>query len=255
MHFFKYQGTGNDFIILDGRENIPSELDVQLLCDRRFGIGADGLMVLKNHPAYDFEMVYYNSDGNLSSMCGNGGRCLAHFANFLGIGNQGEMEFIAVDGPHHARVSGNYVELGMRDVNQWEKRDPNTYVLNTGSPHYVHFMDGNIRELDLISFARNIRYNDEFSRDGINVNVVHILDSEHILLRTYERGVEDETLSCGTGVTASALAFQIHLNTVLPEIKVQSMGGDLVVKSQRNLESFQEIILAGPAVQVYYGQI
>jgi diaminopimelate epimerase len=119
----------------------------------------------------------------------------------------------------------------------------------------VHFTDSNIREMDLLSFAKNIRFNDEFSRDGINVNVVHILDSDHILLRTYERGVEDETLSCGPGVTAAAIAFQIHLNTNIPELNVKAMGGDLVVKSKRYPESFQEIILAGPAVQVYYGQI
>lgn len=253
MQFFKYQGTGNDFIIIDGRENLPAIEHVEFLCDRRFGIGADGLMILKNHEGYDFEMVYYNSDGKLSSMCGNGGRCLAHFANWLNLGREGHLDFIAVDGPHHAFVNNDFVELGMRDVTEFEKRAENIYVLNTGSPHYVIFLTENISEFDVVSEAKKIRYNNEFKTDGINVNFVNITGENSISIRTYERGVEDETLSCGTGVTAASLAFQIHSNRAIPLVNVKSMGGNLQVQSEWLNNQFKKVILAGPAIQVFSG--
>jgi diaminopimelate epimerase len=255
MHFFKYQGTGNDFIILDGRNGVPGILPVQMLCDRRFGIGADGLMVLQQHPDFDFEMVYYNSDGNLSSMCGNGGRCLAHFAHFLGIGKAGKLDFIAMDGPHHAEVNGNMVDLGMRDVLAWEQRGDHVWVLNTGSPHYVDFQQEEIASMDLWNFARAIRFNNEFQAEGINVNVVRKLGANAIEMRTYERGVEDETLSCGTGVTAAALAFQLASGYEIPTVHVNTPGGDLEVLSTRTETGFTDIILRGPAVLVYSGDI
>jgi diaminopimelate epimerase len=255
MHFVKYQGTGNDFIILDGRNGIPSDLRVQYLCDRRFGIGADGLMILQNHSQLDFEMVYYNSDGNLSSMCGNGGRCLAHFANSLGIGKNGVMDFMAVDGPHHAVIEGDDVKLGMKNVNQWEDRGDGIFVLDTGSPHYVRFMEQNIDETDLLDYARSIRYNTEFEKQGINVNIVNITGPNSISMRTYERGVEDETLSCGTGVTASAIAFQLYQNSTIEQVAVQTPGGDLLVYSEKQNEEFRNIVLAVPAIAVFEGDI
>jgi diaminopimelate epimerase len=255
MKFVKYQGTGNDFIVLDGRELPFENLQVRELCDRRFGIGADGLMILKNNPAYDFEMVYFNSDGRLSSMCGNGGRCLAHFAASLGLGRNGHMNFIAVDGPHEAFVSGDQVELGMRDVNSWEIRNPDVYVLNTGSPHYVEFTREDLDDTDFVEYARSIRYSMEFAKEGINVNLVRENSEDHITMRTYERGVEDETLSCGTGVTAAALAYQLKYNRNSGSILVHTRGGQLKVLSVKSEHSFSSIVLAGPAVRVFEGEI
>lgn len=255
MKFVKYQGTGNDFIILDGRNQSYDHLDVKQLCDRRFGIGADGLMILKNHPEYDFEMVYYNSDGNLSSMCGNGGRCLAHFAHSLGLGDQGRLNFIAVDGAHPVFVSGDYAALGMRDTDGWEQRGEDVFILNTGSPHYVWFTTNEPAGFNLIDFAHSVRYSPEFAKSGINVNVVRITGPDSIQMRTYERGVEDETLSCGTGVTAAALALQIKTGNPVPEVKVSTPGGNLTVQSLRQQHTFINVILSGPAIAVFHGEI
>lgn len=253
--FIKYQGAGNDFIIIDGRENIPSPLNVKQLCDRRFGIGADGLMLLTNEPGFDFKMVYYNSDGNLSSMCGNGGRCLSHFAHQLGLGKSGQLYFLATDGPHHAVVKDNWVSLEMNDVHLWEKRNENIVILNTGSPHYVHFSDAPIADFDLISFAKQIRYGAEFQQSGINVNVVHMHKDGNIEMRTYERGVEDETLSCGTGVTAAALAAHILKRSSNNPIQIEAPGGKLEVGFDPCENGFEKITLHGPAVPVFSGQI
>jgi diaminopimelate epimerase len=255
MEFVKYQGTGNDFVILNGLENYPENLDVKTICDRRFGVGADGLMILKKNPLFDFEMVYYNSDGNLSSMCGNGGRCLAHFAIGLGLGRDGRLNFVAVDGPHEAFVQNEMVDLEMRDVKHWEKRSDNVFVLNTGSPHYVAFMEDDLSQLDLITFSKNIRYNEEFAKAGINVNAVRATGPDSIEIRTYERGVEDETLSCGTGVTAAALAYQLKKNQPIANVKVQTKGGPLSVHSLKAKDSFSDIVLSGPAVEVFRGNL
>lgn len=254
MKFVKYQGTGNDFVILDGRNSQLPELDVKLMCDRRFGIGADGLMILKNRENFDFEMVYFNSDGNLSSMCGNGGRCIAHYAASLGLGTSGIIEFSAVDGIHKAEIQQDFVRLTMNDVLHWEKRSPGTFVLNTGSPHFVSIIDGPVRDFNLNEFARSIRYSEEFKKDGVNVNAVAILDNSAIEMRTYERGVEGETMSCGTGVTAAALALQLHLGLSLNEVHVKTPGGDLSVSSRRFENGFTEVVLAGPVKRVFEGE-
>lgn len=251
--FVKYQGTGNDFIIIDAREIAPV-LDVAKLCHRHFGIGADGLMLLKNHPEYDFEMVYYNSDGNLSTMCGNGGRCLSHFAHQLGIGN-GELRFIAVDGPHEAKITDNWVALGMIDVPNWDARNQDLVVVHTGSPHYVQFMEQAVEEVNLIEFARSIRYNDEFGKEGINVNIVNLLPDGSLKMRTYERGVEDETLSCGTGVTAAALSAHITGRVTGHSVAVHTAGGDLSVQFSAAPAGYTQVVLSGPAEAVFQGFI
>lgn len=253
--FFKYQGTGNDFVLLDNRNNdfIPTTEWINQLCNRRFGIGADGFMMLQNHPEYDFEMFYTNSDGQPSSMCGNGGRCLVAFAKFLGI-IQNETTFLAVDGEHFAKISDGMVSLQMQDVADLECLEDD-FVLNTGSPHYISFLESD-STLDVVKAGRSIRYNDRFKAEGINVNFVVEKDNS-ILVHTYERGVEDQTFSCGTGVTAAAIAFA-KKNALYGKqsVGVETKGGKLSVQFNRLGEnSFTEVFLIGPAVQVFTGTI
>lgn len=264
--FYKYQGTGNDFIMIDDRSGTFPVKDTQLvarLCDRRFGIGADGLILLQSHPELSFYMKYYNADGNESSMCGNGGRCLAAFAHKLGAVKD-KARFMAIDGPHEVIISeadqnSNFVKLKMQSVSWVEKRGSQTFVLDTGSPHYVSFIDTNLNELDLVPEAKKIRYNDEFAGEGINVNFASITGDTSIAIRTYERGVEDETLSCGTGVTAAALC--LSLIKKLPSghytINVKVMGGELKVSYDYDQDAgaFSNIWLQGPATFVYEGAV
>ena len=254
LPFVKYQGTGNDFILIDARSGIPTGMDVALLCNRHFGIGADGLMFLTTEPGYDFGMVYYNSDGNLSSMCGNGGRCIAHFAHSLGLGNQGHLQFLAVDGPHEAQVNNNQVTLQMKNVDVWEKADDKTIIINTGSPHYVSFINNAVQQDDLIAYAHSIRYSDTYKQVGINVNRVTVLPDDSLSMRTYERGVENETLSCGTGVTAAALSHHL-LNGAVSPISVKTPGGNLTVTFKIIEHGFDNILLSGPVAKVFSGSI
>ncbi|MFN0187246.1 MAG: diaminopimelate epimerase [Bacteroidia bacterium] len=257
LSFSKYQGTGNDFIILDGwnSEISISAEQVKHCCDRRFGIGADGLMIIKKHPSLDFEMIYFNSDGLPSSMCGNGGRCLVHFAfekKYIGTSTQ----FLAIDGVHEADVlSNSIISLKMNSVSNIAKRE-NDYYLNTGSPHFVSKVDA-IMDLNVVENGRKIRYNEEFKREGTNVNFVQELE-DGIMVRTYERGVEDETLSCGTGVTAAALVAADLFNREKKKtenINIKTLGGALKVTFNRNENVFDEIRLIGPAIFVYEGSI
>lgn len=273
-HFYKYQGTGNDFVIIDDRQKtfqIQNQPLIEKLCDRRFGIGADGLILLQNHPDFDFEMVYFNSDGRPSTMCGNGGRCIAAFAKFLGVIDENKVgSFIAADGPHKVTFEGDKVSLQMKDVDATSTRNDNKdYVLNTGSPHYVVFVEKDeLDNIDIVTEAHKIRYNDEFKKEGINVNFVEIVAEGQIKVRTYERGVEDETFSCGTGVVASSIASYLHStqkesfskngqNQVF-HTKVQTKGGNLAVsfKISENVNvSFEDVWLIGPAVQVFEGDV
>lgn len=258
MHFYKYQGAGNDFVLIDNRNQQFDLTDTKLvahLCDRRFGVGADGLMLLQNKAGYDFEMVYYNADGNLGSMCGNGGRCIVAFARHLDIINN-ETKFLAVDGEHEAAINdeADWISLKMIDVTKIE-RDGADYVLNTGSPHYVTLVD-NLNELDVYHAGKAIRYSASYAKEGINVNFVEPL-AEGYAVRTYERGVEDETLACGTGVTAVALAMaydrKLMGSTTTP---IKAKGGDLTIRfSQINEGVFNEIYLEGPARLVFEGEI
>jgi diaminopimelate epimerase len=257
LHFYKYQGAGNDFILVDNRQSIVNHHNAALiarLCDRRFGIGGDGMMFLQNKDGYDFEMVYYNADGQPSSMCGNGGRCIVAFAKYLGIIST-ETDFLAVDGPHHAKISesGDWVSLQMIDVNTITN-DADAYVLNTGSPHYVTFA-ADLENKNVYADGHAIRNNDTYKANGINVNFVEP-HREGYFVRTFERGVEDETYACGTGVTAVALAMAKHHNqtgTIQTPIKV--LGGDLNIRFNYDGISFTQIFLEGPAKLVFEGEL
>ncbi|MBB1285682.1 diaminopimelate epimerase [Flavisolibacter sp. BT320] len=255
LHFFKYQGTGNDFVIFDNRDGSIrlSREQVAFLCNRRFGIGADGLMLLNNHPDYDFKMIYYNADGGESTMCGNGGRCLVKFAFDCGI-KKPEYRFLAIDGEHLARIEdNNLVALKMNDVDS-VKNESDHFILNTGSPHYVNLVQ-DVMNLDVVTKGREVRYSDSFAKEGINVNFVEKTATPGgIIVRTYERGVEDETYSCGTGVTAAALVC--HPNEEgTNNISVQTKGGNLQVSFEKNGSRFENIWLIGPAVNVFEGNI
>lgn len=252
---YKYQGTGNDFVIIDNREkNISlSTEQVRLLCDRRFGIGADGLMLLELEPGIDFKMVYFNSDGRESSMCGNGGRCITAFAKSLGIISS-EAKFLAIDGMHEAKIAEDFVSLKMNDVRQMEVGE-DFFFLNTGSPHYVKFVN-NLDSFNVYEEGRKIRYNNRFKEEGTNVNFVERRDQE-LFVRTYERGVENETLSCGTGVTAVALVAGFKgWSTDKHSCRIKTPGGNLNVKFEKVLEStFYNIWLEGPATFVFKTEI
>ncbi|HMX39466.1 MAG TPA: diaminopimelate epimerase [Saprospiraceae bacterium] len=264
MHFYKYQGAGNDFVMLDQRQHrYLSRQDtarIAELCDRRFGIGGDGLILLQLHPDYDFEMIYFNADGRESTLCGNGGRCIAAFAKHLSL-VQDECRFLAIDGPHEARLSTRsplleWVELHMSDLPS-SLRENEDFVLDTGSPHYVRFVP-TVDGLDMVAEGRAVRYAERFRQAGINVNLVSAEPSDGLRIRTYERGVEDETLACGTGVTAAALAA--HLYRGLPagraEVPVWARGGDLAVRYTAHPDgSFTDIWLCGPAARVFEGEI
>ncbi|RXK85937.1 diaminopimelate epimerase [Filimonas effusa] len=254
IHFFKYQGTGNDFIIIDNRDGKVhfSTEQVKHMCDRRFGIGADGLMLLNTREGYDFEMKYYNADGRESTMCGNGGRCLVKFAHHRGI-SRNKYHFIAIDGPHDATIEDNrWVHLKMKDVDGLQHNYTDT-ILNTGSPHYVKPVS-DIRHYDVVGEGKAIRYNETYAQEGINVNFVEE-QAKGIYVRTYERGVEDETLSCGTGVTASALVFA-HNENGFNRVEIQTPGGRLAVEFEKKGEAqFENIWLCGPANFVFSGTI
>jgi diaminopimelate epimerase len=256
ISFDKYQGTGNDFILIDNRKKeiqLTTE-QVAFLCDRRFGIGADGLMLLELEPGVDFKMVYFNSDGRESSMCGNGGRCITAFAKSLGL-IKDKAKFLAIDGVHEAVVSGvNNVSLKMNDVKSVESGE-GFYYLNTGSPHYVKMVVG-IKDYPVFEEGKNIRYNERFAAEGTNVNFIEPTE-EGIFVRTYERGVENETLSCGTGVTAAALVAAMNgLCKEKNNCRITTLGGKLNVKFDKVLESnFYNIWLEGPAEFVFHGSI
>lgn len=257
LHFFKYQGAGNDFILVDNRKNTFNHQQPQILaqlCDRRFGIGADGIMFLQNIEGFDFEMVYYNADGNPSSMCGNGGRCIVAFAKYLNI-FKNETNFLAVDGGHYAKISdaGDWVSLQMIDVKDVNK-DGDAYVLNTGSPHYVQCTTS-LADKDVYSEGKAIRNSDNYRSDGINVNFIEDF-GDHLFVRTYERGVENETYACGTGVTAVALAMAKHKNhTGESNTRIKVLGGNLNIRFNYDGKVFSNIFLEGPAQFVFEGYV
>ncbi len=260
--FYKYQGTGNDFVMIDNRTNnyiTRTDTDlVALMCDRKFGIGADGLILLQNKIGYDFEMVYFNADGNESSMCGNGGRCITHFARELGI-ERDQYKFLAIDGDHEATIGKeDWVDLKMGDVKDVEIGE-DYFVLNTGSPHYVVFVE-DIDDIKVDENGSAIRYSKRFRKEGINVNFVeNSLIGLHVA--TYERGVEAETLSCGTGVVASAISSKIKDGKGSYEVPIKTKGGDLKVRFEldANLSDGQtgnvisDVWLGGVATLVFRG--
>ncbi|NJW51488.1 diaminopimelate epimerase [Salinimicrobium oceani] len=258
LGFYKYQGTGNDFVMFDNRSAEISKNDTKLirnLCDRRFGVGADGLILLEhsNDPQDDFKMVYFNADGNESSMCGNGGRCLVAFAAFLGI-IKSEARFSAIDGVHEAVIENELVGLKMMNVDGIRETE-NAIFINTGSPHHVIFSES-ITEIDIRKEGAAVRYSDAYKETGgTNVNFVSQIDDATYSVRTYERGVEDETLSCGTGVTAVALAVSATKRSDSTTIHLETLGGQLAVKFKPEGTGFKDIWLTGPAKQVFKGEI
>ena len=257
LKFDKYQGTGNDFIIVDAMHKMVSLTKVQIerLCDRKFGIGADGLMILMPDTAADFIMQYYNADGNRGSMCGNGARCMVHFASTKKYIIQSTV-FKATDGVHKATIPDldtNIVHLQMSDVST-PLMTASDVIINTGSPHYVEFVKS-VNDVDVVLQGRKIRYSNPYNSDGINVNFVEVID-DSIHVRTYERGVENETLSCGTGVTAAVLAaaFTKRISESGTQ-KVSTLGGMLSVQYEYDNGSFKNIWLQGAATFVYSGEI
>ncbi len=257
IHFYKFHGNGNDFIIIDNRTNTITlnTLQIKTLCKRRFGLGADGLMILANSEKYDFEMRYYNSDGNLGSMCGNGGRCIAAFANMIGlVGNN--MKFTAFDGVHEAVIKAvniPFVEWDVKlqlanvsDVN----RNKNSFFLDTGSPHYVEFVD-NVSDINVNVDGKKIRNSNQFKPNGTNVNFVE-LSNDKIFVRTFERGVEQETFSCGTGVTASAIATYLHYDK--KPTKIHTKGGDFKISFNHENNEFTNVWIQGAARFVFEGE-
>ncbi len=253
LTFYKYQGTGNDFVIIDNRALIFPKDDTKLvssLCDRRFGVGADGLILLENDPVEDFNMVYYNADGNQSTMCGNGGRCLVAFAKELGIINT-ETSFNAVDGLHTAKIENGQVSLQMSNVSEVQKK-PNSFFLDTGSPHHVQLVE-NLKDFDVAKEGAKLRYG-IYGASGSNINFVEQQTEDTFAVRTYERGVEDETLSCGTGVTAVAIAMHNAGNTNLNDIRIETKGGELSVRFINGV-NYSDVYLTGPAVLVFKGNM
>jgi diaminopimelate epimerase len=255
--FFKYQGTGNDFVLIDQRQqqflSRKDTVTIEKICNRKFGIGADGLMLLQLTDGYDFEMIYFNADGKESTMCGNGGRCIVAFAKYLNaIGNQ--CHFLAIDGAHDAKINeeGDYVELKMIDIRQVERGD-DFYLMNTGSPHFVQFVPL-MSAVNIFEEGKKIRYSERFAENGVNVNFVEEKEN-NIEVSTYERGVEDETLSCGTGVTAAAIAFA-QKNSQSGFINISTKGGKLAVRLQNDgYTGYKNIWLCGAANLVFEGKI
>ncbi|MCC7331482.1 MAG: diaminopimelate epimerase [Flavobacteriales bacterium] len=255
LNFYKYQGTGNDFVMIDNREAIFDKSNVEMiqkLCNRKFGIGADGLILIEKHSSLDFTMIYFNADGS-QSFCGNGSRCAVSFAKFLGIISN-KAAFLSTDGEHEAWIDENgEVGLKMHDVSNVES-GVNYSFLNTGSPHYIVEVD-DIIPINVVEEGRKIRYNNRFKSSGTNVNFV-CYKNDLIYIRTYERGVEDETLSCGTGVTAAAINHALKNNISEGTTTLLTSGGKLQVKFKQNQKGeFTDIWLIGQAEQVYTGTI
>ncbi len=255
IHFSKYEGTGNDFILIDnlnGTYNFLTEVHVKKLCDRKFGIGADGLILINSDESSDFYMDFFNSDGS-KSFCGNGSRCAVQYTMLLGIHN-GETEFRAIDAFHKGTVSGDNISIEMNDVSTITAH-MDDYVLDTGSPHYVLYND-DLSSENTIRKGKEIRFSPSFLQNGINVNLLQVLAPDQIKIATYERGVEDETQSCGTGATACALVHDFVSNSTFNKIQVNVKGGVLSVSFKRESKgNYSQIVLSGPAKFIFSGTI
>jgi diaminopimelate epimerase len=257
LEFYKYHGAGNDFIMIDCRDSTESMFTTEIvhsLCDRHFGIGADGLILLLKSNGNDFRMKYFNSDGKEGTMCGNGGRCITAFARDLGLISD-KAEFTGIDGLHHSLILENgLIRLRMKDVTE-VSRLGDGYLMDTGSTHFVVFRD-NTDETDVFGEGRRTRYQQRFGIAGTNVNFVQKLTENSFRIRTYERGVEDETLACGTGAVASAISSYIENGTDKTSYLVQARGGSLSVSfTPKNDGSFTDVWLEGPAEFVFRGKI
>lgn len=249
----KYQSTGNDFILIDNRTlDFPCEDQAYIskLCDRRFGVGADGLILIQKSESTDFKMVYFNADGSEGSFCGNGSRAAVHFAQSLGMISN-NCTFKAYDGPHEAKIIKDIVKIKMKDVQNGSSK-LNGIFIDTGSPHYVEFVE-NVNEIDLQARGKSLRYNSAFEPNGSNINFVEHTDLNRIKVRTYERGVENETLSCGTGVTACAISSSGSAEK--NSIDISTKGGDLNVSFDKTINGFNNIWLKGPTEMVFSGVV
>src|SRR3989338_6885181 len=256
MEFYKYHGTGNDFILIDDRRgvfNVKDSEKIKALCHRRFGIGADGMLLLENAHGYDFKMIYINSDGSRGSMCGNGGRCIVHFAhNILKIiRDPKNVKFVAIDGEHEAEIlDDGRIKLKMQDVKDISERNGLPFICQGTTPHNIKFVK-DIENFPVVEEGRRIRNSDP---DGVNANFVEIKNGV-LNIRTYERGVEDETLACGTGATSVAIASH-SLGKLKGNVAHISMpGGDLTVEFEKTGDEYKNIWLTGPAVCVFKGEI
>ena len=255
IQFYKYQGTGNDFVMIDNRTNTFPKNNTKLiefLCDRRFGIGGDGLILLENHEKYDFTMVYYNSDGSTSTMCGNGGRCIVAFAKRLGI-IETEAHFEASDGYHFAKFENNLIALQMIDVTEVKHFSTHDYVY-TGSPHHVQLVS-DLKDFDVKNTGKMLRHSDLYDASGCNINFVAQENTDTFSVRTYERGVEDETLSCGTGATAVAIAMHATEKTTANRIHINVLGGKLTISFDVEKNIYKNLFLTGPAEFVFAGSL
>lgn len=254
IDFYKYHGTGNDFVLIDNRSLFFDKNNLELIskiCSRHTGVGADGLILLENHNQYDFKMIYFNSDGKQTSMCGNGGRCVISFAKKLNIIND-NVTFLAIDGLHEGIINEDIIKIKMIKVSNIDEAH-NGCLLDTGSPHFVKFCTS-VNNINVFQSGRELRNNKEISEDGVNINFTEIIDNSSIKVRTYERGVENETLSCGTGVIASALSAHSKGLVDSNRIKISTLGGELFVSFDfKNV--YDNIWLEGPAIEVFKGQI
>jgi diaminopimelate epimerase len=252
LHFAKYEGAGNDFVIIDAMESsiYLTAAQIQQICDRRFGVGADGLIFIRPSKNADYEMVYHNADGDIGSMCGNGARCAFTFARRRGyVGDS--CDFVAYDGLHTARsLSGDWVEVSMSDVDDLSEVSGDC-ILDTGSPHYVRFVSG-LDDMDIVKEGRRVRYSKPFKEEGINVNFVEVYP-DFLRLVTYERGVEDRTLACGTGAAAVALVNANKQGLLEGPIVLKADGGELSVNFKRTGTGFTNVVLQGPANEVFTG--
>ena len=253
MTFYKYQGTGNDFVVIDNRNGFfPKDNHSMIaeICNRKYGIGADGLLLLENNSKVDFTMVYYNADGKLGSMCGNGGRCIVHFANFLNIINE-NIVFEAIDGLHEASIHNEIISLKMNDVASINV-NTNSVFLNTGSPHHVEMVE-DLKNYNVAENGFLIR-NKTYGKEGSNINFVEKIGTNLFAVRTYERGVEAETLSCGTGVTAVAIALSETNRIDSNNVELHTEGGNLLVHFNKLNGTYYDVYLEGPAKQVFKGE-
>ena len=256
VQFSKYQGAGNDFVIIDNRthvidDSVKEKLAIDL-CNRKFGIGSDGLILIENSDNADFKMDFLNPDGT-RSFCGNGSRCAVRFCQDNEVITTHQLSFEAIDGLHKAQFIDANVKIEMKNVDAVETNEE-SYFIHTGSPHYIQYFN-NVEALNMIDFGRSIRYSDQYRTEGTNVNVVEELTPSHIKVRTYERGVEDETLACGTGVTACAISYALKHQIQSGLIKIDAVGGQLSVALTQTNGHFKNIWLQGPAEFVFKGEI
>ena len=264
--FTKYQGTGNDFVIVNAYVLDELNLDIhqiRQICERKYGVGSDGLIIIKKSEKTHFKMDFYNPDGS-QSFCGNGSRCAVHFAFASSIIDENSCSFEAIDGIHKAYVCQDEVKIEMSHVGVIEKINTSimkdsrgeSYIVDTGSPHFVSYVKNKEELNSIIDYGKKIRYSDVFNDKGVNVNLIHSEDSNRIQIRTYERGVEDETFSCGTGATACALIHSSRFNSNQNIIDIETRGGALKVSFDKMKEGhFTNVYLIGPVKQIFHGQI